>query len=323
MNDMQKVLFANIGWMIHYEGLTSSDTIRGGGYQPENQKHEAYNFKPYRGRCYGYVQPQGKGINISRINGENLDSFESVEDVLVIWTAIRPGVTGTYIVGWYKHATVYKFVPDRKLSYRNGYGFNIEAKVENCVLLPVDERVSIVPRGKGGMGQSNVWYADSDEGIEFRKEVQKTIRKHERRLQAGQSKAKGRKVIVSAEARQQVERIAIECVTRYYEEREYVVESVEKDNCGQNLNAKTKEGVSLRIEVKGLAGDDVSVRLTPNEYSTMKREDYDYRLCVVTNAMKSPCLTVFLYDGKGWVCEDDSTMLLNFQECVAAVAYVV
>lgn len=61
---------------------------------------------------YGYVQPPNAGakadqgqINIDRLGGAGADS---VDGVLVVWTARRPK-GGTVVVGWYKDATVYRY----------------------------------------------------------------------------------------------------------------------------------------------------------------------------------------------------------------------
>ena len=41
---MDKILFANIGWMSHYKGVSDADMTAGGGDYQDNNKHEAYNF---------------------------------------------------------------------------------------------------------------------------------------------------------------------------------------------------------------------------------------------------------------------------------------
>lgn len=53
----ENILFANIGWMTHYKGNTKKDQIVGGGSWSNDDKHEAFNFSPIKGKCYGYVQP--------------------------------------------------------------------------------------------------------------------------------------------------------------------------------------------------------------------------------------------------------------------------
>jgi 5-methylcytosine-specific restriction protein A len=50
-------------------------------------------------------------------------------------------------------------------SQKNNIGFyRIVADVEDAVLLPIDDRYDLmIPRGKGGIGQSPIWYADKPE----------------------------------------------------------------------------------------------------------------------------------------------------------------
>ncbi|GHV73665.1 hypothetical protein AGMMS49940_09670 [Spirochaetia bacterium] len=49
------------------------------------------------------------------------------------------------------------------------------AKSTDATLLPVDERIIEIPRGKNGMGQCQVWYADAKENQEFVKSVKEYI----------------------------------------------------------------------------------------------------------------------------------------------------
>ncbi|MBU3214799.1 hypothetical protein [Clostridium estertheticum] len=54
----------------------------------------------------------------------------------------------------------------KERKYLESYiGYYASAKAEDAVLLRKDERVMLfepIPKGKGGMGHSNVWYADAD-----------------------------------------------------------------------------------------------------------------------------------------------------------------
>lgn len=58
-------------------------------------------------------------------------------------------------------------------------GYYAVADVKNIRLLSIDERNIFpkVPRGKGGMGQSNIWYADSGKGIDYKNNILKYIKK--------------------------------------------------------------------------------------------------------------------------------------------------
>ena len=311
-----KILFANIGWMIHYRGNNAKDQIVGGGSYRNDDKHEAYNFLPINGKCYGYVQPVKWGeINLGRIDKDGINQ-NALKDVLVIWIAKHPGAGGTYIIGWYKNAKVFRSFKESNAVERNKYGYNVVAKKEDCTLIPIDQRTFLVPRakikGKGFLGQSNVWYADSpDQAVQdFRKEVIDYIQHF--------SKV-GRKISVTslkvdAEARKRVEKAAVSFVTKEYQSLGYRVISREKENVGWDLDAK-KDGISLKLEVKGLAQSQVSVRISDNEYKSMMSNKDRYRLCVVTNAVKNPSLIKFIWDESlgEWVSDEDETISLTIE----------
>ncbi len=183
------MIFFNIGWMNYYRGNTEKDPIKKGGKFIDENGHgyEIWNFLPFNGRMYGYVQPGGKGDYFSRlINIDNLGAPKqnSVDNVLSVWLASHPEKGGTWVIGWYENSTVYRTYQEAPIdSNRNSgdsedqFGYWVTAKEEDCVCLPVDERALQAPRGKDGIGQSNVWYAPSQEKItiEFREKVEKLI----------------------------------------------------------------------------------------------------------------------------------------------------
>ena len=319
------MLFANIGWMIHYQGQSASDVITGGGSYRDDDKHEAFNFQNLHDMCYGYVQPVNWGhITPSRIDKNIENTADKIEDVLVVWTARRPDSGGTFIVGWYKHATVFRVFQKSSSKERKKYSYNIMAKAEDCLLLSVDDRTIEVPRTqrgqKGGMGQSNVWYADKNIPaiILFRQYVKDYIQSKVKK----QGKKERKHFRINVEAKKLVEETAVKIVRGTYEERGFEVISVEKDNLGWDLEAR-KGKVHLRIEVKGLADEAISVHITQNEYSKMRdRDNANYRLCVVTNVLCKPELSTFIFDGDKWICEEDNEMVLSFNEQIAAIAYV-
>lgn len=312
---MKRILFANIGWMEHYKGNSTADMIVGGGNYDDKDKHEAFNFQDSKGKCYGYVQTVRNGrINLSRIVKPIAKSEKKVDKVLVVWVAKRPDCSGTYIVGWYHNAMVYADYRSSNDLSRNKYGYNIVANKADCVLLPVDARTMNVPRatskGKGYLGQSNVWYADYDSPQiqSFRKTVIDYINKYK----AKKNTIVKYQVKVDAEARKKVEKAAVKYVTDSYTKLGFNVTSREKDNVGWDLDAKNGE-IYLRLEVKGLANSIVNIHITSNEYEKMMREKKYYRLCVVINAITHPQMIVFLWDNllKQWVSEDDSNIVLS------------
>lgn len=169
---MARMVFLNIGWMERYQGLEDDSIVGGGAYVNENEEGcEIFNFKPYKGHMYGFARINGS-INITRLGASRKEDI--IKNVMVVWVATSP-IHGSVIVGWYKNATVYRHhqhAPEGSGQARPGkreWGYRVKAQAEDCTLLPVDQRTCQIPRGKGGMGQSNVWYAE--ERGHFRRKV--------------------------------------------------------------------------------------------------------------------------------------------------------
>lgn len=172
---MKKVIFCNISYMKNYCGSENDIPVNGGKYIEENNDGgEVFNFLDYNGKCYGYFMHYADTLHLERIDGSD-PKQDYVDDVLVVWVAKKPEISKNVIVGWYKNARIYRrskndfscstfgFYPDpeRALDY------NIVSDAKDCFLLPEYMRTFIIPRaakaGQGrGMGQSAIWYADSD-----------------------------------------------------------------------------------------------------------------------------------------------------------------
>ena len=187
---MTEMIFFNIGWMEHYQGLSTGDSIEGGGYfvPVYGYGHEIYNFLPWNGTMYGFVEVKGE-LLIERIGARTF--APSVPRILVVWVARDPNVGGTYIVGWYKDATVYRryqaptWAKNRLIEEEIAPGIKADSKnvgkyfsyiacapVENCTLLPPNQRNFQIPRGSyGQMGRRNIWYADDTSMAAFRRSV--------------------------------------------------------------------------------------------------------------------------------------------------------
>ena len=163
------ILFCNVGWMKLYNGIDGDSIQRGGSYNHEAVGHEVCNFSDVDTKVYGYVQPTGR-LNISRLGAGKNDDYAG--GVTIIWTA-SPNSGGTAIVGWYKNAKVYRdpqpIKKPTRLQKKNGINnYLISALASDTTLLPVNERSFMIPRAiKGGIGQSNVWYADKPESAEL------------------------------------------------------------------------------------------------------------------------------------------------------------
>lgn len=302
-----KLLFCNVGWMENYQGLTSGDQISGGGsyVNEEGRGHEVCNFSPYKGKLYGYVQPRGKQIDIQRIGAGHDEDF--IEGVTVVWTATRP-TGGTAVIGWYSTATVFreyqKFRRTPQAQLKNGIdGYWVIGDETHARLLPVDARVLEIPRQvKGGMGQSNVWYADSKESEGIVKKIISFIN-GERVTRTAKSN-RGKKQ--NQERKAMIEKAAIRTCCEHFEALGYEVESVEKENVGWDLEASSGKS-KLRIEVKGLSSAVFSAELTPNEYQAFALKADDYRLAVVTNTLEGPALSICRYSAeqKCWIVEGE------------------
>lgn len=323
-----KYLFCNTGWMESYQGNSTADQISGGGsyVTEEGTGHEVCNFHSYKGNVYGYVQPshgqRSAGVGIIKleniVNSNASEDDEFVDGVLVIWTAKRPE-GGTFVVGWYRNATVFReyqnFTSTPALHKKNGInGYRIYARSENVRLLPVDERTNQVPRGKpGSIGQSNVWYGDSAIGRRIALEID-ALSKGNRTARKSTMKR-----ITDPEHNAKVEKAAVKLVWNYYEELGYSLTSVEKDNFGWDLEASLNK-TKLRIEVKGLSGSIPNVELSPNEFKAWSEEHPMYRLAVVTGALISPELHICRYSREhgSWQVSSHGDASVDVVEKVAA-----
>ena len=185
-----RILFCNIAWMNYYKGIIQGkdEPIGGGSYVVENNDaNEACNFWPIhtiwndgqeQDICYGFTETKtaksGKvqDLHIEKINGcADCGKEDFVEDVTVIYCAARPYQNFTSVVGWYKHAIVYRKYQELILPQSDGvelyHLYNAEALKEDCVLLPKEDRRRTqwnVPRRQTGasygFGQANVWFAE-------------------------------------------------------------------------------------------------------------------------------------------------------------------
>lgn len=300
--------------MEHYQGLKPGDAISGGGsfVSEHGMGFEVCNFYPVNGHYYGYVQPAtpGRFIDIERIGAAPGD--HSISDVTIVWTATRPS-GGRVIIGWYTSATVYAQLQafDQVSTIQgsnNLEGFWIKAPAEKSKLLPLDARIFSIPRGKGFMGQSNIWYADSPEAASFIKSVQKY-------LQSGASASntvRRHGVTIDQEKKVRVELAAVKLCCNYFEGLGYAIDDVSENNLGWDLEAK-HDKATLRIEVKGLSGNVFSVELTPNEYLAFKERASNYRLAVVLNALDKPKLFLCRFSGESnnWIIEGEHNLSIE------------
>jgi hypothetical protein len=320
------MIFLRVAWMTRYQGIGSGDTpVGGGAYIAEHGfGHEIFNFQQFQGAMYGYGQPPGRKdkwsdakINLTRLGADAED--KSVSGVLAVWMATWP-MGGGFIVGWYKNATLFRDwqsppAGSARTHAGTDCGYYVTAKSEDVVLLAPDERNFPVPQQeKGGFGQSNIWYADDPEQHrQFRENVLRYVDSRQLPHTAGDLPPPHQPDPL---LRQKVEKIAVETTTKHFTRLGYTVDSVEQDNIGWDLNAVSGKR-ELKLEVKGLSGEQIVVELTPNEYKAMKTHTASYRICVVTNALAEPSLAVFGYTPDSGKWETAEGRVLNLQEIIA------
>ncbi len=167
MSKEEKVFFCNIAYMRYYDSAFKEEIPQNGGsYVTENKTgSEINNFHLYEnGKYYGYVEPGCFIETQKKIHIENIDSAyrnqDKIPDVTVVFCATSP--TGPVIVGWYRHAEVFR---DMQKS-ADGVLYNILTGEENAVLINEAERQFKAPRANTdgyGFGQSNIWYANQDD----------------------------------------------------------------------------------------------------------------------------------------------------------------
>ncbi len=189
---MGKMVFFNIAWMSDYQGITINDIPKHGGtYINENKfGAEVYNFQPFNGKMYGFVEagwkPTPRCINIAKNFGASKQA-QSVDGVLVVWVARHPSEPKTLVVGWYKNATVYRGRQDaplgspRKLPDGTDAVYFAMANEKDCVLVPLSLRSCDIPRTekkKSGLGQKNIWYAKDELGLKTKLRVLEYIRNY-------------------------------------------------------------------------------------------------------------------------------------------------
>lgn len=336
-------LFCNIAWMERYQGQHDEDMPIGGG--DNHEKHETCNFLNHNGYVYGYVQ--SGTIRLERIADGNADNNdEKIENVTIFWTARHPDpvIKTTFIVGWYRDATVFRKYQlfngtESKLHKKNDINrYWIKADAKNVFLIEKNERICSVPRmEKGAMGQSNVWLANPEistnpertrniveNAFEYINSLNiNAVYENNDDIDKNVLEDKNSHLIekhVDHEKKMLVENNAVQKCKEYYEKNGYIVESVEKFNMGWDLNAK-KGKETLLIEVKGLSGDVILANLTANEYKIFKKKLRNYRLAVVTGTISKPVLHIckFCNENKQWIFDNDESLVVSVDVKIGAI----
>jgi hypothetical protein len=236
---------------------------------------------------------------------------EYVSGATVIFVAPLRGRSPHVIVGWYRNATIYRSYQNaprasNRVAKGKQIGFNLAAAHKDSVLLPVDDRVFQVPRGKGGIGQARLWYADQPRQRKFLQKVREYIKTRKPPLPyTGHAKSHGGGWQPDLAQRQRVERAAVRAVWDHFAAHGYALRSVERLNCGWDLEATFRD-TTFCLEVKGTSGLRIECEVTPNEYLPIREMRPAYRLCIVCDALgKRPIVRTFAWSRelKGWCFE--------------------
>ena len=169
---------------IHFDEISKDKIFHAIDVDETGDAHEKYNFTPMNmeGKeglyCLGFFETKshnGKDVNQMRIENiagcELLKKEEAVDDVLVVYCAKHPAHKFTTVVGWYKHATVFRHYQEAVFAPEDIQYYNAIANSSDCVLLPAGIRSRKVqwevPRKSNGwaygFGRANVWYASEED----------------------------------------------------------------------------------------------------------------------------------------------------------------
>ncbi|OFX32381.1 MAG: hypothetical protein A2X08_00700 [Bacteroidetes bacterium GWA2_32_17] len=288
--------------MKYYEGRANIDPpMSGAKYIKENKNKkggEIYNFKNRKGKYYGYI-PNLNGIKIDNLGAKPSDEF--IKNVIVVFCATHPVEKGMRIVGWYKNAIVHRNPQDNSLME---WGYHIQTEALKAKLIDYNNRFCNIPNT---FGRCAVFYfSNHPEKAETLNKILNYISNDGKSLYPVKTKIQSKLPRQNdINKRIQVEKKAISLATKYYSERYGInnVKSVEKDNMGWDLEIYTGT-VILKVEVKGLSGNQLIVELTPNEYKAFDKKLGTYQLFIVTDALsKKSKSQVFTYQRKGniWV----------------------
>lgn len=339
-----KVLFARVGFMKFYQGPKPGDEkpIGGGSYNTGKIGHEAYNFLNIDGFLHGYFQPHMQSpyeINLGRI--EQGFNGDKIDNVLVILFATNPVDSGQVVIGWYKNATVFKaFQTPKELPQRENYNYNIKARTEDSVLLPISKRKfpvghNIEGTKKGNPGQANAFYTLDTHGKKKDQNelenswIDKTINfveaysgpkisSREDEIQEDLSTAEfssgGQGFQSDIEVRLKIESCAMDRARNHYENKGYEVE--DKSATHPYDLAIKKNGQTRFVEVKGTQTTGETIILTKNEVDLSRNYGDKMSLFLVHSivmnekSVKKGSGVVYIIDP--WKVDDDRLTPISY-----------
>ncbi len=134
-----KILFCKIVHMKYYKGKTIIDKPYG---RLRYIMPEIHNFNPHFIERIGKKVCSGDARYGDYTSPSEKLSEDTIDDVLVVYFTTTE-TKENIIVGWYKHATVERYLYKCTFLDKEHYflNYNMLADYENCVLLPYDMRI--------------------------------------------------------------------------------------------------------------------------------------------------------------------------------------
>ncbi|GJE54757.1 hypothetical protein [Methylobacterium thuringiense] len=178
---MKQILILHIAWMRDYCGLKNDKPYGQFGHMTQGgSPHKAFNFLPYKDRCYGYAAVSNGRVNLQKLGGDT--EAEYLDNILVIWTATHPSQRDPiskrryrYVVGWYNKARVSadmlersKIAAAKELKDIDKLIYIASANAFDCCLLKEVDRIFEVPAMiKGYPGVSPAFYPSENSNQEW------------------------------------------------------------------------------------------------------------------------------------------------------------
>lgn len=180
------ILVCRLTWMNFYASTAERGESNHSYVTDGNVAGESLNFLNYQDAGYeGYVQVKGDSIgspgkvNINRLGARKMES--KLDGIIVVFAATHPARGGIRVVGWYSNATVYREPitnPKTGSLMSADVGERTVRITSNAAtLIPTEDRHFQLPRGLGGIGQSDLWYGlQSSENVKLKELLLEYIR---------------------------------------------------------------------------------------------------------------------------------------------------
>jgi hypothetical protein len=283
-----RIALVKTGWSDEYQG--GPVLGRYAHIAQYDEAHERYNFQQTAdGKYYGYLPPIGKK--------ERPPQPKTAEGWLLFFVSARKGNGPLTVVGWYEDATLHsEYSPRPEYTAEQDFETDVHgAKFGYCIsaavahLIPVADRTQIISGDH--FKRSPVLYVRGNGKNEtWRRDLANLAEKIVKNPPADLDKPPPKIAFPDQEHRKKVELAAINVAKKYLAKESRVTDR-QLHKCGYDLLARNRAtGEELHVEVKGTAGEAMHFYMTRGEYRYMHSPQW--RLIMVTNALKKPKLTI-------------------------------